>query len=318
MTLTLVSNASRTVQNEPPGATRAQIAAFGPAAALNDDRASQAYEGYNSSVYRTDISYAALDDSVTADLDISDMFYTYGLTRHFEQGLDPNGETPNGTERGSADVPGQTGRNGLRALGDILRAVQALPAGLVLEAGVWIERQTNSRSLVETDQTAGNAANPVLDSVPGVPRSAAIDRLQHEALVTLQPYVQLDWQVRPWLRLTAGLKGTWFDRHVSAAIMEGTRLPTSIDRDFGAALPAFTARATLAPGWRVYVQAARGFLAPQLQFFDVTDPGSATFAPEKTWKFQLGTSWHAHGFTAAADAYEILFNNAVGVRIVGG
>ena len=279
MTLTLVGNAGRIVQNEPSRATRAQIAAYGPATPLDDDRASQAYEGYNSSVYRTDISYAALDGRVTADLDIFDTFYTYGLTRHFEQGLDPNGETPNGTELGSADVPGQTGRNGLRAVGDILRAVQALPAGLALEAGIWIERQTNFRSLVETDRTVGNAANPVLDSVPGVPGSAAIDRLQHEALVTLQPYAQLDWQARPWLRLTAGLKGAWFDRNIAAAVMEGTRLPTAIDRDFAAVLPAFTARATPAPGWSVYAHAARGFLAPRLQFFDVTDPGSATFAP---------------------------------------
>ncbi len=317
-TLTLVSNASRTVQNEPPGATRAEIAAFGPATALNDGPRSQAYQGYNSSVYHTDISYAAVDTAPTSDLSLSNTLYTYGLDRHFEQGLDPNGETPDGTSRGPGNVPGQSGRNGLRAWGDILRMTQALPAGLVLEAGLWIERQANSRSLIETDRTAGDVANPVLAAVPGVAGSAAIDRLQHEALVTLQPYAQLDWQTSPWLRLTLGLKGAWFDRAVSAPVMEGTRLPTRIDRSFGAALPDFSARAHLAARWTLYAQIARGFLAPQLQFFDVTAPASASFSPEQTWNFQIGTTWSGRSGTLSADLYEVLFDHAVGVRTVGG
>ena len=52
----------------------------------------------------------------------SDTVYSYGLDRHFGQGLDPGGETPNGTAFGAHDVPGQNGRIGLRAWGDILRA----------------------------------------------------------------------------------------------------------------------------------------------------------------------------------------------------
>ena len=317
-TLTLVGNASRTVQNEPPGATRAQIASLDPATALNDDPHDQAFEGYNSSVYRTDISYAALHAAPTDRLTLSDTLYSYGLDRHFEQGLDPNGETPNGTALAPSDVPGQAGRNGLRAWGDILRATQTLPAGLTLQSGLWLERQTNARSLVEIDLSAGNALNPVLAPVPGVPGSAAIDRLQRETLLTLQPFMQLDWQAARWLRLTAGLKGAWFDRSVSAPVMEGTRLPTDVDRGFGAALPSFTAHAGLDAAWTAYAQAARGFLAPQLQLFDVARPQTASFAPEQTWNFQIGTQWHTPVLTASADLYEILFDNVVGVRTVGG
>ncbi len=317
-TLTLVGNASRTVQNEPPGATRAQITTLGPATALSDDPSSQAFEGYNDSVYRADIAYAALNVVPSDRLELSDTLYTYGLDRRFEQGLDPNGETPNGTALGPDDVPGQAGRNGLRAWGDILRAARTLPAAFTLRTGLWVERQTNARSLAEIDLSAGNAPNPVLSPVPGVLGSAAIDRLQRETLLTLQPFLQLDWQAGRWLRLAAGLKGAWFDRSVAAPVMEGTRLPARFDRGCGAVLPAFTLHVTPAPGWTAYAQVARGFLAPQLQLFDVADPGSARLSPERTWNVQLGGRWQASGLTVAADLYEILFDDAIGVRTVGG
>ncbi len=318
MTLTLASNLARTVQNEPPGATAAEIASFGPSVALNGDGRSQAYEGYNSSAYRTDLSYAALSARPADGTTLSGTLYSYGLNRHFEQGLDPNGETPDGTAFGATHVPGQSGRNGLQAWGTVLRAVRRLPDGWSAEAGIWAERQVNARSLVEIDQDAGGVANPVLAPVPGVPGSAAIDRLQHESLLTLQPYAQLDWQALPWLRLSAGLKGAWFDRIVSAPVMEGTRLPTTVDRGFGAVLPAFSARAGLGAGWSLYAQGARGFLAPPLQLFDVFDPGTAAISPENTWNFQLGAAWHTGGLAASADAYWILFDDAIGVRTLGG
>ena len=207
MTLTLAGNLAHTVQNEPPGATRAEIASSGPGTALNDDPRSQAFEGYNTSVYHTDLSCAALSATPADGTVFSGTAYSYGLDRHFEQGLDPNGETPDGTGFGDADVPGQSGRNGLRACGAVLRGTQRLPDGWSAEAGIWAERQFNARSLVETDLTRGGIANPVLAPMAGVPGSTAIDRAQRESLLTVQPYAQLGWQMRPWLRLTAGLKG---------------------------------------------------------------------------------------------------------------
>ena len=289
-TLTLAANASRTSQNEPPGATRAQIAATGPSTALNADPRSQAYEGYNGSTYRTDIAYAALAATPTPALALSTTLYTYGLERHFGQGLDLGGETPNGTSLSPDDVPGQSARNGLRAWGAILRAVQTLPAALTLEAGLWAERQANSRSLVEVDLSAGGTPNPVLPAVPGTPGSASIDRLQHESLLTVQPYAQLGWRPLAWLTLTAGLKGAWFARDIDAPVMQGTRLPTRVERDFGAPLPSFTALLRPDPRWSLYAQAARGFLAPRLQLFDVTAPRTAPIAPERTWNVQIGTA----------------------------
>ncbi len=313
-TLTVAANAARTVQGEPLGATRAEIAAGGPGVALNDDPRSQAFEGYNSSAYRTDLAYAELTLMPADGATLSNKLYTYGLYRRLEQGEDPNGETPNGTALGAGDVPGQSGRNGLRAWGDILRVTRPLRGDLTIEAGAWVERQTNSRFLLQTDRTLGDVPNPVLTSVAGVPGSAAIDRQQRETLVTAQPYAQLDWQALPALRLTVGAKGAVFDRAVAAPVMEGTRLSEAFERDFAAALPSATAQLSLARGWRLYAQAAEGFLAPALQLFDVSDPAHASVQPERTWNFQLGTSWRSPSLAASADCYDIIVNNAVGTR----
>ena len=318
LTLTALSNVSRTVQNESPGATRAEIAAGGPSVALDRHPGSQSFEGYNNSVYDTDLSYAELSRPMDAGFAFSDTVYSYGLDRHFGQGLDPGGETPNGTAFGAHDVPGQNGRNGLRAWGDILRAEIELPAGAALRAGFWVERQANARSLLETDESRGDAPDPVLVPVVGIAGSASIDREQAETLVTVQPYLQVDWQATSWLRLSTGLKAAWFERNVAAPVMEGTRLPSSFSAVAASLLPDLTARLRLRPGWDAYVQAAQGFLAPTLQEFDVTDPGRAEVAGQTTWNFQVGTAWRSRDVVLAADLYEILFQNAVGVRTIGG
>lgn len=317
--LTLASSEARIVQSEPLGATQAEIASRGPSVALDDDPSSQAFAPFNASVYRTDLSYAFLATALPGGATLTDRLYTYGLFRHFRQGLDPNGETPNGTPFGPDDVPGQAGFNGLRAWGDILRLVQPLARGLSLETGAWVERQTNSRSLLETDLTRGGRPAPVLDAVAGVPGSAAIDRDQREVLVTAQPYAQLAVAPLAWLALTAGIKEALFDRSVDAPVMEGTRVPIRFDRSVASPVPAFTAHARLGTGWSAYLQLARGFLAPALQLYDVADPARAAVPAQSTWNVQLGTVRRlAGGGSIAADLYAIQFDDETGTRTVGG
>jgi iron complex outermembrane receptor protein len=316
-TLTLVGNLSDTGQSEPVGATRDEIARFGPAVALTDDPGSQAYEGYNNSPERTDIAYARLVSTMAGSVPVSDTLYTYGLYRRLEQGLDPNGETPNGTAFGPDDVPGESGRNGLRAWGDILRMAVPIGPALTFDAGAWAERQTNSRFLLETDRTLGDTPNPILPPVPGIPGSGVLDRLQRETLVTAQPYVQLAWRATPSLTVTAGVKGAIFDRAVEAPVMQGTRVPAAFDRTTAAPVPSLAARRTFGPHWSLYAQAARGFLAPTLEEYDVDDPAHASVPPETTWNFQAGANYRANALTLSADLYEILFDDAIGSRTIG-
>jgi iron complex outermembrane receptor protein len=312
--LTIVATTQAQGDHPSVGATRAQIAAYGPGFGLSGNPASQNDAAYNGETYRTDFEYVGVLSQLTDTLSLDNKLYTYGLFRHFGTGEDPNGETPNGTAHGATDVPGTLARNDLRAYGDILRLTDTLSFG-TLRAGLWVEHQANARGMTEIDASLGTTLNPVL---PGVATFAAIDRLQRETLDTVQPYVDLDWKITPALTLTAGLKFALFDRGVDAPVMEGTRLMLSTNVLYDAPLPALALRWQIAPQWSAYAQVARGFLAPQLQFLDVPDPKANPVAPEQTWNYQVGANWQGKPVALAADAYFIDFSNMVGSRTIGG
>ena len=314
--LTFATNVARTQQYEAGGATRAQIATYGPNYALGTDPASQNDYRYNNGTYRTDFEYIGLQSQLASGLALDNKLYTYALYRHFRNGLDVNGETPNGTALGDANVPGQMARNDLRAYGDVMRVSATLPFG-ALQTGIWLEHQQNARSQFEVDATLGGIPNPVLSPVPGVAGSAAIDRLQRETLDTVQPFVQLDWKITPALTVSPGLKYVVFDRNVDALVMQGTRLSLRTDATYRSAVPSIVAHYQITPGWAVYAQAAKGFLAPQLQFLDVPDPKANPVAPEQTWNYQVGTTWHGERLSVSADGYYIDFINMVGSRTIG-
>jgi iron complex outermembrane receptor protein len=61
----------------------------------------------------------------------------------------------------------------------------------------------------------------------------------------------------------------------------------------------------------VYAQWAKGFLAPNLNTFYVTDPSLNTVEPEETTNTQLGTVWRSHDLTLSADIYHIDFKNKI-------
>ena len=316
--LTLVATATRLRQAEAAGATRAQIARFGPDFALSNDPATQDYVGYNDSVYTTDFAYAGLEWRPADDVLVEDKLYTYGLQRHFGNGRDVNGGLPDGTVFGPGDVPGQSAHNGLRAVGTVARVSESLPFGAI-KAGFWLERQTNSRSQFEVDETLGGLLDPVLPPVAGAgPDSAAIDRMQREVLVTTQPYAELDWNLAPRVTLAAGVKYAIFDRSVEAPVMEATRLPLNYGAQFSAPLPSITVNWRIGRDWSAYAQVAKGFLAPALQLFDVAAPSSGTIRPEQTWNYQVGTVWQGPGLLASADAYAIDFQDFEDSRTVGG
>jgi iron complex outermembrane receptor protein len=314
--VTIVATSEQQHQYQPSGATRAQIATYGPNFALSNDPANQNFYGYNGETYNTDFEYIGIKSKLSDGLSLENKVYTYALVRHFSNGEDVNGETPNGTAFGSNDVPGQMARNDLRAYGDVTRFTGTLPFG-ELRAGFWVEHQINERGQYEVDMTLGGVPNPVLPAVPGVAGWAAIDRLQHETLDTVQPFVELEWKITPALSLTSGVRLVVFDRNVDAPVMEGTRLPLRTDATYRSALPSVTLHYDLTTSWAAYVQVAKGFLAPQLQFLDVPDPKDDAVAPEQTWNFQVGTGWRGQHLAVSADAYYIDFENMVGSRTIG-
>ncbi|MGI4801512.1 MAG: TonB-dependent receptor [Janthinobacterium lividum] len=313
-TLTVAATWQRLHAQVSAGATRAEIAACGPDHGLVDDVGSQDDGAYNAETYRTDFAYAAVHRD-TGTIVVDWRIYTYGLSRNFDNGTDPDGETPNGTALDPNDVPGQDARNELRAWGTVLRLERRWQP-FTLRLGLWAEHQINSRGQQEVDLSRGGMPNPVLPEVTGIPGSTSIDRLQHDTLDTLQPYGEAEWRPRDGVSVVAGLRwaGTW--RDVSAPVMEGTRLPTYKHAAYATALPSIAVRQHLSTSWSVYAQAAEGALAPQLQLLDTT--GSANqVPPERTLNFQLGTLWQRPGLSLGLDGYVIQFDDLTGTRTVG-
>ncbi|MBE7210951.1 MAG: hypothetical protein INR65_08015, partial [Gluconacetobacter diazotrophicus] len=315
LTVTVAANGQWQRGRIASGATRDQIAAFGPGFGLTNDLRQQNAAPFNGDRFHTDFAYASLRWAGRT-LTVEATPYTYGLYRRFANGLDVNGETPNGTAFGAGDLPGQQAFNDLRASGGVLRAERRWRM-LSLRAGIWAEHQINSRGQFEIDQTLGGRLNPVLDPVPGVPGSAAIDRLQRDSLDTQQPYLEAEWRPLPGLSVTPGLRWAFAERHVAAPVMEGTRLPTFGDATYDDPLPSVAVRQRLGEHWSGYAQLAQGSLAPPLQLLDTTRP-LGDVSGEKTLNMQVGAVRHGTDWSLGLDGYVIQFDDLVNTREIGG
>src|SRR5579872_6006446 len=236
-TLTLVGMYNHIKQGISLGATAAQIAQFGPDWALSADPTQQNFYGYNYDNISDDFEYADLASSFGDGWSFDTKLYTYAYYHRGYNGEDPNGEFPAGTSDSPNGVPGQRLTNDYRSVGTITRLVKTLPFGDA-RAGIWYDRQVNSRALYEID--ISNPLHPInLAGDTGVPNG--IDRLLHQTLQTLQPYFQVDWMPLDGLTISPGVRYSWFDRNVNADVNVKTGLPQSYDNTFSAVLPSVSA-----------------------------------------------------------------------------
>lgn len=70
--------------------------------------------------------------------------------------------------------------------------------------------------------------------------------------------------------------------------------------------------------WSAYAQVAKGFLAPNENYFNYAAPGSTNLAPQQTWNYQAGTSWQTERMSLSADVYYIDFNNEISSETIAG
>lgn len=318
-TLTAVGMYNQVRQNIGLGATAAQIAQFGPNFGLSNDPTKQNYQGYNVDHITTDLEYLDLQSSFGDRWSLDSKVYTYAYFHRGLNGEDPNGEFPNvvslnGTTLSTA-VPGQVLQNDYRSIGTITRLTKGFDFG-DLQAGVWYDHQNNARALRE-----------VVISNPGLPLNLddadtggnnGIDRLLTQNLQTVQPYVQLDWNVTDALLLTPGVRYMYFDRSVEAPVNVKTGAAQTYDNTFSTVLPSISAHYTFTPNWTAYAQVAAGALAPNENFFNRANPNDTSVAPEKTWNYQAGTVVQLPDLTLSADAYYIAFTNFITSHNVGG
>lgn len=306
-TVTLEGMYNTTQQFFSRGASRAQIAQFGSNFAFNNDPKSADYYKFWVNNTRSDFEYLPVQSKLSEHWSIDDSVYTYyyGL-----KGTRPTDQTnmTYGTIYGDRDVPGLLSNNQYRAFGDVVQLKRTFSiAGIAgdLKFGGWIEHQANAYKQANADLTLGNKLTPN--------NLSAFLYLDHEDLLTVQPYAELDIEPIPGLIITPGIKYDFFNRSVDAIVNTGGG---SLDyaRDYGAALPAVTAHYMIRKNWSAYLQYAKGFQMPDLNYIQVADPTQTKVSPQKTDNYQIGTAWQNHRLSLSADLYYIDFGNMVGSR----
>lgn len=298
--------------------------------AQSNDPTQQNFYDYNLDDIHTDFEYIGVQSKFGDGWSIDNKVYTYAYYHIGKNGFDPNGFSPNGTVipgggctipvDGSGnptqpsnfcnnDVPGERLTNNYRSFGDLTRLSKNVFFGEI-KTGIWIDNQTNLRELEEVDYTLGGVT-PNISPVQAP--LGPIDRLQHNELVTIQPYVEIDWKVTKDLTLTPGVKYNFFRRRTDAPVNQGTQTPVDIAKNYEQLLPSIAAHYTIIPNWTAYAQVAEGFLAPNLNLFYVKDPAAAdaSLTPERTWNYQIGTAWQSNRLTLSGDLYWINFNNLI-------
>jgi iron complex outermembrane receptor protein len=321
---------NRIYQNPSLGATLAQIRAYGSNYAYNGNPGSQAFGAYNDDHITTDMEYLDLASAFGGGWKYDGKIYTYGYYHDDLNGDDPNGQglgnlstaqivamgdVPNQTIVNGVlhqgDVPGEIFDNSYRSFGTIQRIendFSMFGMNADMKAGAWFDHQINTRQVAEVDLSDGNQFDTdPLDANGG----AVSDRLQHNTLTTFQPYGQFDLHPTDDLLITAGLKYAFFRRTIDAPVNQGTELPLNYAHNYTGLLPSAEARYKLADGWSVYGQVAKGFLAPNLNYFYTNNATTDHFRPQETWNYQIGFAHQSRDLALSGDAYLIDWNNYV-------
>jgi iron complex outermembrane receptor protein len=335
-TLAVVAMVNHIHQGISLGATRNEIDTLGPNWGLSNNPAQQNYFGYNLDHITTDFEYMDLASTFGSGWELDTKVYTYGYYHRGFNGEDPNGQGPQAfpdlvvpTYGGSPQfgVPGELLQNDYRSVGTITRVTKDLPIGDV-KFGIWYDHQFNVRSLREVDMSDGFAPNfdplngggalVIAPGTPGITLDGGIDRLLTQNLLTMQPYVQVDWDVTDALTLSPGVRYSWFQRSVNAPVDINGELYNVYSNTYDSVLPSIEAHYAFEPDWTAYAQIAKGFLAPNEKIFNSSAPGQSNFTPENTWNYQIGSSRQLDDLVVSADAYYIDFSNFYQIKTFGG
>ncbi len=316
--LTFGSVVNTTHTNTPIGSTLDQIRRLGPSYGLNFDTRSQAFSGYNSDYYSTDIEYLRIRSELGGGWVIEDTPYTASYFRHGIVGLDPNGTTPNLTGRyflnGTAatldnEVPGRAVHSNFRAFGNVLRISNDTPYGQ-FRTGLWFDR--NAGNAYRTNIVLSRGDLPYTRTAAATP----YDYQYRTSITTYQPYVEFAATPLPGLVITPGLKYTATTRGLNAPINQSTKVPAAFDRTYDALQPSIDVRYTILPGVSAYAQYAKGFLAPPLGVLQTLSPQA--LSPQETTNYQVGATWQTDAFSVSGDLYYIDFSKRITSQTIAG
>ncbi len=328
VTLTFVASANHAFEYTTQGATLANIQTFGPNFGLSNNPKTQSYYGYQPSNYYSDFDYIDAKVKLAEHWTLKNTLYTDAFEHRYTESSDASDTNPadvgvtyySATKIGSklspqptgasTDIPGKMVDAKFRAYGDIARFEGELPFG-TLKFGVWYEQNHDARFSESTDLTLGSV--PVTGKY-GTPYTYNIS----DRLTTTQPYVELEWRVTPQFVINPGFRYSDFERDLDALLNKvKPPAPANFKESYTSAQPSVSARYTLQPGWSVYAQAAKGFLAPPINLLEVTG-GPVSIKPEETWNYQTGSAFKQGRWVLGVDAYYIDFSNYITSITVGG
>jgi iron complex outermembrane receptor protein len=288
------------------GTIQSQLNQFGPNYSLSDNPSSDSYYGFNFDDIHTDFEYVDVK-TVWDGWHLDNKTYTYAYyhkinkTNDTSLALGSEGAI-GGTNFPANDVAGQKGYNNYRSWGDIARFAHDLGPGTA-RFGLWADYQWNDRALWDVDWSQGGIIDTSQDTL-------GFQRLMHDTLTTLAPFLEYEYRPIEALTVTPGLRYTSFARSLDATVNQKSELPLSYSHTWAAAQPSVYGNYRLAPNWSVYAQYARGFLAPNLNLLYRTSTAAASaLNPQLTDNLQAGTTWKNDAVTLGLDVYHIKFNN---------
>jgi len=312
-TVTALANWNHEFQYTTQGAMLAEYAQYGNNYGLCSNPALQCYYGYQPSNYFSDFEYVDLKHTFNDHVRLDNNVYHNGFIHDYQESKDasdnvladntltPYTLTSTTPKKGTAvaDIPGKRADAVVNSLGDTLRLEIDTPIGTV-KTGVWVDIQDDHRYSLTDDITK--------DDIPVIGKTGtAYAYLYKDTGTTYQPYVELDWKPTDQLTVIPGVKYTSYTRDFDAVVNKTVGGTADDSETYAAWQPSLSANYRITSNWSAYAQAAKGFLAPPVDTFNVNVV--SPLKPEETMNYQAGTAVRAHNWTLGADVYYIDFDN---------
>jgi iron complex outermembrane receptor protein len=273
------------------GATRAQVAQFGPNFLMTNDPNSPLYYKFNFYRIPTDFEYVGLRTLFGHGWSIDDKVYTM---RYY------NKQNYNGLT--SITATSATDKlNSYRKFGNLLPVQQVSEHG-VFRTGVWTEYAWTDRYQTPADpRTWVDAALPNFHEKIGT--------------TTIQPYAEYEFRVTQKFSITPGYKLAYYRQNYTQFADNGKTVGNLNGAPFikhavsyNSSLPSIDGRYLVQSNWSVYGQYGRGQNIPPTSVFDVKNAAVATPPkPILTDTAQFGSVWKSRRATLDVDAYHINF-----------
>ena len=298
--VTLFSGYVRTISNTPDwkDPLRGDIAAFGDNYLMNNDPTSPEYYGYEHYHVTTDFSYAGIKRDLGNNWSIDDRVYLYAYHNHehFTSQTAPLSPTS-----------GINKLNAYRTFGNILPITQVSQYG-VFRTGLWSQYSwTNRYQTPEDPRTAPNYVDAALPNF-------------HETFGTtsLQPYAEYEFHVLPNLKITPGIKFSYFGQNYVQYADNGNKIgdlggapSISHDVSYHTWLPSFDVHYLISGRSSVYAQYAKGDAIPPTSVFDVKNASVGIVPkPTVTETYQTGTVFQARRVNFGFDVFHTRFDNS--------